>query len=226
MNAENKAFIGVDVQETRGCCFAAMKGDGSLLESWWFSDPEKEVTQLVRRLKQVYHVFIGIDAPRMPLTAPRKWYWERDRWRLRQPSERGYGRHCEIVIRAHNLANPQFTPLVGEAKPWMRTGFRLFVALQDIVPTYEVFPTASYALLRGIKDVQVLIDFSAFSTGPKDMLDAFVAAVTVREFVFGRGSEVGGGDGLGKIVLPRPLRTPLIKGVLSWPEEQQKKTNV
>ena len=78
----------------------------------------------------------------------------------------------------------------------------------------------------GGKDVQVLIDFSAFSTGQKDMMDAFVAAVTVREFVFGRGSEVGGGDGLGKIVLPRPLRTPLIKGVLSWPEEQQKKTNV
>jgi hypothetical protein len=32
--------------------------------------------------------------------------------------------------------------------------------------------------------------------GPKDMLDAWIATATVREFVEGRGTEVGGGDGL------------------------------
>jgi len=50
------------------------------------------------------------------------------------------------------------------------------------------------------------------------MLDAFVAAATVREFVHGRGCEVGGGDGLGTIVLPRPLPEPVMSGVLAWPE--------
>ena len=57
----------------------------------------------------------------------------------------------------------------------------------------------------------------ACSPGPKDMLDAWVAAATVREFVEGRGAEVGGGDGLGTIVLPRPIREPAIDEVMRWP---------
>ena len=101
----------------------------------------------------------------------------------------------------------------------MITGFRVFTSLHDTVPVYEVFPTASYALLQGITDVRLYIDFSGCKPGPKDMLDAFVAAATVREFVCGPGTEVGGGDALGKIVLPRPLRDPVIKGVLFWPED-------
>jgi len=36
----------------------------------------------------------------------------------------------------------------------------------------------------------------------------------VREFVEGRGRDVGGGDGLGTIILPRPLAEPVIKEVL------------
>mgnify|MGYP005849327221 CR=1 FL=1 len=43
------------------------------------------------------------------------------------------------------------------------------------------------------------------SGGVKDMLDASVAAITVFEFVKGHGCEVGGGDGLGTILLPRKL---------------------
>jgi hypothetical protein len=39
------------------------------------------------------------------------------------------------------------------------------------------------------------------------MLDAYVAAVTVAEFQQGRGSEVGGGDQLGSIVLPKPIQS-------------------
>jgi hypothetical protein len=61
-------------------------------------------------------------------------------------------------------------------------------------------------------------DFSACKPGPKDMLDAWIAAATVREFVEGRGTEVGGGDGLGTIILPRLLPEPVIKEVLEWPE--------
>ena len=49
------------------------------------------------------------------------------------------------------------------------------------------------------------------------MLDAWVAAATVKEFMGGRGVEVGDGDGLGTIVLPRPLPEPVINEVLVWP---------
>jgi hypothetical protein len=49
------------------------------------------------------------------------------------------------------------------------------------------------------------------------MLDAWVAAITMREYVLGRGAEVGGGDGMGTIILPRPLPEPVIGEVLKWP---------
>jgi hypothetical protein len=54
------------------------------------------------------------------------------------------------------------------------------------------------------------------------MLDAWVAAATVKEFVEGRGTEVGDGDGLGTIILPRPLPGPVIKEVLVWPSFDNK----
>jgi len=219
-----RAFIGIDVQEKPGCCFAVIGDDKNILESGWFGSPEEEASRLVEKFKKKYDVWLGIDAPRTPLVSPRKWYWDgaRSRWRLRRPTEKGYGRHCEIVVRVHGIANPQFTPLMGEAAPWMVTGFKLFMALQGLISTSEVFPTASYALLQGLTDVQVCMDFSHCKPGPKDMLDAYVAAVTIREFADGQGCEVGGGDGLGTIVLPRPLRAPVIKEVLSWPQDQQK----
>jgi predicted nuclease with RNAse H fold len=219
MDAGKKAFMGIDIHGSRGCCFAAIGDDGSLLESGWFSNLGEQVPPIVRKFTDAYDVSVGIDAPRKPLASPRKWYWDRNKWRQRRPSEKGYGRHCEIVVKAHGIANPQFTPLKSKAPTWMITGFAVFSSLQGTVPVYEVFPTASYALLQGITDVRVCIDFSACKPGPKDMFDAFVAAVTVREFVCGRGTAVGGGDGLGKIVLPRPLRDPVIKGVLFWPED-------
>jgi hypothetical protein len=43
------------------------------------------------------------------------------------------------------------------------------------------------------------------------MLDAWVAAATVREFVEGRGTEVGDDDGLRTIILPRPKSEPVIE---------------
>ena len=51
--------------------------------------------------------------------------------------------------------------------------------------------------------------FFGFARGPKDMLDAAIGALVVREFVAGRGCEVGGGDRLGSIILPRPLHQEL-----------------
>ena len=49
------------------------------------------------------------------------------------------------------------------------------------------------------------------------MLDAAIAAVTVKEFNERRGVEVGGGDGLGTIILPRPIPNPKA-GVSVWPD--------
>jgi hypothetical protein len=100
----------------------------------------------------------------------------------------------------------------------MQLGFRFFSALDDLTTVHEVFPTASYTLLQGNTDVRINADFSACSAGPKDMLDAWVAAATVKEFEGGRGAEVGGGDGLGTIIIPRPLPEPVIDEVMGWPE--------
>ena len=99
----------------------------------------------------------------------------------------------------------------------MDAGFKLFETLESLATVHEVFPTASYTLLQDNTDVRIDADFSACSPGPKDMLDAWVAAATVREFVEGRGTEVGGGDGLGTIILPRPLTEPVIDEAMRWP---------
>ena len=61
--------------------------------------------------------------------------------------------------------------------------------------------------------------FGGFEPGAKDMLDAIVAAVTVKEFTEGRGCEIGGGDGFGTMVLPRQLNTAQVSNFsMKWPE--------
>jgi len=216
----SRHFVGVDVQEGRGCCFAVLDDDGVAVSTGWLQNAAEDIVKLISQFPPGHDVFVGIDSPRHPLPTAREWYWDGNasRWKKRT-NQRGYGRHCEIVVAAHRLANPQWTPIQGEAPSWMAIGFGLFHALKGrVVSTYEVFPTASYSLLSGVTDVRVLIDFSNCAAGPKDMFDAIVAAATVREFVSERGEEVGGGDGLGTIVLPRPLPTPCIAEVLVWPE--------
>ena len=118
-------------------------------------------------------------------------------------------------MAALKLANPQWTPLRDAAPPWMTNGFRLFEALTGF-DTYEAFPSAAYAQLEGEAVPEVQLSFANFRPGPKDMIDAIVAAFTTREFVAGRGREVGGGDGLGTIILPRPIE-PGDHPVLDWP---------
>ena len=68
---------------------------------------------------------------------------------VRRKAQKGNGRHCEIVISAHRLANPQWTPLEEDAPEWMLLGFKLYSALEGHAIVYEVFPTASYALPPG-----------------------------------------------------------------------------
>jgi len=120
------------------------------------------------------------------------------------------------VIAAHRIANPQWTPCGRAFPPWMRLGFALFAGMRDVAGLYEVFPAASYKLLARDNSISVEVRLGDLAPGPKDMLDAYVAAITVREFVQGRGQAVGGGDHLGEIVLPRPVPSP-IPAVDQWP---------
>jgi predicted nuclease with RNAse H fold len=85
----------------------------------------------------------------------------------------------------------------------MEIGFRLFAGLAAAADVYEVFPSAAYAQLVEADGSVLSIDLRGFAHGPKDMLDAYVAAYTVHEYLAGRGSAIGGGDSLGEIILPK-----------------------
>ena len=114
------------------------------------------------------------------------------------------------------LANPQWTPLVEAAPAWMKLGFELFQVLETLGRVHEVFPTATYSQLLNATDLFVQIPLTHFAFGPKDMLDAYAAAATVMEFECGRGAQVGGGDGYGGIVLPRPVDFKPAR-LFAWP---------
>lgn len=191
-----------------------MLAESDLIASGWL-----DVSNLIAEARSLAARFpvatYGIDAPRMPLPEPRQWYWRSGRWVQRAPADKGQGRHCEVVISAHRIANPQWTRQAQDTPQWMHHGFALFETLGQ-GNCHEVFPTASYKLLSGVASCAVRMDFSGFEPGPKDMIDAIVAAVTVREYLAGRGQAVGNGDGLGCIILPRPIVRP-IAAVLEWP---------
>jgi hypothetical protein len=220
-------FFGIDVQAAaRGCAYAVVDCAGEPVDAGWVSGSAWDVvTSLDARVQRLAESrgappAVGIDAPRMYLPTPRKWYWDRSglRWRARRPTDLGNGRHCEVVIAAHRLANPQWTPHRPPFPDWMQLGFALFAAIGKRAPVYEVFPSASYTVLEGVAPLRIGARLNDFAPGPKDMLDAYVAAATVREYIQGRGCAVGGGDGLGTIILPRPILKP-IATVLRWPEE-------
>ena len=211
-----KTYIGVDVQSARGCPFAVLNADARMIRNGWLQDAAG-LRQLVTLLAAEGAVVVGIDAPRMPVTAPRQWASERGRW-VRKSVERG--RHCEVVVRSLGLANPQWTPLAKDAEPWMQLGFAMFRSLAGLphVVVHEVFPSASYRMFEVGQAPSVTLSLTSFEPGPKDMLDAIVAAVTIREFTEGRGSEIGGGDGMGTMILPRPLTTVQAQNFsMRWP---------
>jgi len=212
------AFLGVDVQCARGCPYVVLDTDLKPFVSGWLEAPE-EISGIVDEARRCLgSVAVGIDAPRCALRAPRNHYWDGKKWRGRRPSDIGYGRHCEVVIAALRIANPQWTPLENACPEWMQHGFRLFAALSGYDEVYEVFPTASYRLCAEDPGPMFLISLRGFARGVKDMLDAYVAAFTVREYLAGHGVAVGGGDGMGEIILPRKLPThPSI--LLEWPAD-------
>lgn len=221
---QSHLYLGIDVQASRGCPYVVLDQSGEPVDAGWLSGGLGEVVRGLGKVVDRHSgtrgssLAAGIDAPRVPLRSPRQWYWDGNtaRWRPARPSDRGNGRHCEIVIAAHRIANPQWTPHRPPFPEWMQLGFALFTSLVKCVPTYEVFPSASYALMDGDPPIRIGVWLKGFARGPKDILDAYVAAATVREFVQERGSAMGGGDGLGQIILPRPLPKP-IEEVLRWP---------
>ncbi len=215
-------YVGIDVQVKRGLPYCILDQGAAMVASGWI-DGDGDIAQAKAMrdtlLAEVAgaRAAIGIDAPRIPLPDVREWYWEgaKQRWRPKRSTDKGLGRHCEVVVKALGIANPQWTPLIGDSPDWMRLGYMLYRALEPLGDVYEVFPSASYALLPELQ-VTAEISLSDFRPGPKDMLDAIVGSVTVREFVCDRGWDAGGGDGLGTIILPGPM--PEKQPFMDWPE--------
>jgi hypothetical protein len=215
-------FIGIDVQTRRGCAVVAIDANGRSVAARAL--PVTPVTETIGALFTFISslrgtkVAIGIDAPRQPLLTPRGWYWERkaNRWRRSRAADVGWGRHCEVVIAAYRLANPQWTPTDNACAEWMKVGFAIFDGLSREHTVHEVFPSASYSQLSRDDSVQLTFPMSAVCLNGKDVLDAYTAALTVREFAEGKGCAVGNGDSLGQIVLPRPLPNGP-QTVLHWP---------
>jgi predicted nuclease with RNAse H fold len=219
-------FMGIDVQISRKCPYMVLNSKNICVSSGWLEGDSKNeicenLTQIINDLEKDGSgtIAIGIDSPRVPLTTPREFFWNRNHWRTRREGERGYGRHCEVILKSLKIANPQFTPVKEKCEAWMQLGFALFSILLNREGVFEVFPTASYFILKGQSNPKVTIDFANFSTGPKDMIDACIAAITVHEYLEGHGCEVGGGDGLGSIIIPGPLPIESTHPVLRWPNK-------
>ncbi|MEX2580546.1 MAG: hypothetical protein WD342_15915 [Verrucomicrobiales bacterium] len=221
-----QTFLGFDVQTRRKTAWMALNSGLHMIEAGWLEgDEHQEIGASAARVAmnlQKEHastIIAGIDAPRSPLPSPREFYWsgKRDKWRPRRTSEVGNGRHCEVIVKAAGIANPQWTPIAGHCPEWMELGFALFQALEaNGITTHEVFPSASYQMLEGAHHAPIRLNFSAFRPGAKDMIDACVAAYTVLEFDQGRGCEIGD-DGLGSIVLPRPLPDTVSPELFRYP---------
>src|SRR6266545_3626044 len=122
-------FLGLDLQVSRGCPYAILDVCGKTVADGWV---EGDVSKRVECLSEVLmryepgEIAVAIDAPRIPRTSARQWFWRRKRWSGMKAAEKGAGRHCEIVVAAHNLANPQWTPASGPYPQWMQLGFVFF----------------------------------------------------------------------------------------------------
>lgn len=236
MDGAPDVFIGVDVQTRRGCACVALDRDGAWLGARW-TEPlsratgerarrardaiAEDVVEFCRYFTRTGTVAVGVDAPRSPLPVPRRWYWDGARlaWRPRARAEKGLGRHADVVVAAAEGVRIQWTPLARGRRPgWMELGFAIFATLDARLgrhaAVHEVFPSASYAQFAREPASIARLDLREFRRGPRDMLDAAVAALTVREFVAGRGCEVGGCDGQGTIVLARPVRAEAPEALL------------
>lgn len=202
-----KYFAGIDVQISRGCAYYILDSEKKYVTSGWVKEIvsasfNKLFSELTDNKSNI--ISIGIDAPRMPLNRLRTRYFDKKKneWNLKP--QKSNGRECEVIIKSYNLANPQWTRIFKESAEWMKLGFEIFSILKTFPFVYEVFPSASYKML-GNENVKYELCLNEFNVGVKDMLDSSVAALTVYEFLNGRGCEVGGEDELGTIILPRKI---------------------
>lgn len=199
-----KYFAGIDVQISRGCCYYIIDENKKYIVSGWIKE---NIPQSFNHLflevsnNQPETISVGIDAPRMPIKKLRTNYYDRKNNLWIKKTKESAGRECEVIIKSFNIANPQWTRTLADSPKWMRLGYNIFSALKEFPFVYEVFPSASYKMLDN-ENVRFELCLNYFKGGIKDMLDASVAAITIFEFVKGRGCEVGGKDGLGTIVIP------------------------
>ncbi len=205
-----KYFAGIDVQVKRGCCYYIINEKKNFIANGWI---EENIPHSFKELfikisnNHLNEIAIGIDAPRMPIKKLRKRSYDRKTNSWIDNGDEKLGRECEVIVKSYNIANPQWTRTYEDSPDWMKLGFIIFSALSDFPFVFEVFPSASYRMLENV-NVQYELCLNGFSGGVKDMLDASVAAITVYEFIDGRGCEVGGKDELGTIVLPRKVGWP------------------
>lgn len=200
-------FAGIDVQINRGCCYYIIDKNKKYVTSGWIKE---KIPQTFQKLfielsdNQTDSIAIGIDAPRMPIKKLRSRNFNKQTNSWTENSDAKVGRECEVIIKSCGIANPQWTRTLNDSPDWMKLGFSIYKSLKDFPFVYEVFPSASYKMLEK-ENLAYELCLNNFTGGIKDMLDASVAAITVYEFVYGRGCEVGGDDGLGTIVLPRKI---------------------
>ena len=201
-------FAGIDVQINRGCAYYILNADKKYVKSGWFN---KSIPKSFKNLflettnNQTDKIAIGIDAPRLPIKKLRTRYFDKKKNEWRLESKQSNGRECEVIIKSYNIANPQWTKTLADSPKWMSLGYDIFAALKEFPYVYEVFPSASYKMIER-ENLAYELCLNNFTGGVKDMLDASVAAITVCEFINGRGCEVGGEDGLGTIVLPGKIK--------------------
>jgi hypothetical protein len=204
-----KYFAGIDVQISRGCSYYIFSAKKKYVTSGWIKE---NIPGFFQKLfleisnNQPETIAIGIDAPRVPIKKLRTRYFDKKKNLWIEKLKQSNGRECEVIIKSFNLANPQWTRRLKDSPEWMRLGYDIFSELNKFPFVYEVFPSASYKMLEK-ENLKYELCLNQFNAGVKDMLDASAGAVTVYEFINGRGCDVGGEDGLGTIVLPRKIVT-------------------
>lgn len=210
-------YIGLDPGKARRCAFSVVDHLGNFLDAGFFDGAIPH--SLTRRMTEGIHsgmlVAVGIDGARHLLSQPRQWDWdERETGWKKLPSGTEAGRHAEIVLRAYGFRDCRWTGPATSASDRHLYTLSLYATCQALrgVEVHETCAQASAQAFDSPGDRLGLPE-----NLEANLADATLAAGSAREFRQGRGLQVGGGDGLGAITLPRPLALA-IPGVLEWPE--------
>ena len=144
-------FAGIDVQISRGCSYYIIDRNKKFVTNGWVKkDIPKTLKTILSEIcsGELETIAIGIDAPRMPIKKLRTRYFDKKNNVWVEKSKKCFGRECEVIIKSHNIANPQWTRTYAESPKWMKLGFEIFSELKDFPFVYEVFPSASYKMFE------------------------------------------------------------------------------